>query len=172
MRFRTQSVKYFLLGLAMLISQSCGVYTFSGASIPDEMKSVSVQFFENTAAQVVPYLSQQFTEALKERIRNQSRLTISRGEADANFEGRIVDYSVRPTAIQGNERAGLNRITVVVQVKYTNVLKPELSFDEQFSAYQEFSLNAGPLQNQEQGLITIINRQLSELIFNKAFANW
>ncbi len=162
---------FFALNL-ILLSQSCGTYTFSGASIPEEMKTISIQFFENNATLVVPYLSSQFTEALKERVRNQSRLSIIRAEADANFEGRISDYSVRPVAIQGNERAGLNRITVTVNVKYTNALKPELSFEESFQAFQEFSLTQGPLQTQEQKLIALINRQLTELIFNKAFANW
>lgn len=169
---RLRSAIIYPIFSATLLFQSCGVYTFSGASIPEEMKTISVQFFENNAILVVPYLSSQFTEALKERIRNQSRLSIERGEADANFEGRITDYTVRPVAIQGNERAGLTRITVTVNVKYTNSLKPELSFEESFSASQEFSLNQGPLESQQQKLITLINRQLSELIFNKAFANW
>lgn len=165
-------LRYFIVLTFVLVSQSCSTYTFSGASIPDEMKTISIQFFENNATLVVPYLASQFTESLKERVRNQSRLSIIRTEADANFEGRITDYTVRPVAIQGNERAGLNRVTVVVNVKYTNALKPELSFEESFQAFQEFSLNQGPLQTQEQKLITLINRQLTELIFNKAFANW
>lgn len=160
-----------IIGL-LLVTQSCGTYSFSGASIPDEMKTISVQFFENTSALVVPYLSQQFTEGLKDRIRNQSRLSIVRTEADANFEGRITDYSIRPVAIQGNDRAGLNRVTVTVMVKYTNVLKPELNFEQSFQAFQEFSLNQGPIQTQEQKLLALIIRQLTEDIFNKAFANW
>lgn len=121
---------------------------------------------------VVPYLANQFTEALKERIRNQTPLSIERGEAEANFEGRITDYTVRPVAIQGNDRAGLTRITVTVNVKYTNTLKPEQNFEEPFSASQEFSLNQGPLESQQQKLIAVINRQLSELIINRAFASW
>jgi len=165
-------VKTFLIFSMVLASQSCGVYSLSGASIPPEMKTLSVQFFENNAALVVPYLSQQFTEGLKERIRNQSRLSIVRTEADANFEGRITDYSIRPVAIQGNDRAGLNRITVTVNVKYSNALKPELNFEQSFQAFQEFSLNQGPIQTQEQKLIALIIRQLTEDIFNKAFANW
>ena len=169
---RLKSVSTYIILSALFLFQSCGVYTFSGASIPEEMKTISVQFFENNALLVVPYLSSQFTEALKERIRNQSRLSIIRTEADANFEGRITDYSVRPVAIQGNERAGLTRITITVQVKYTNALKPEWSFEESFNASQEFSLNQGSLEAQQQKLITLINRQLSELIFNRAFANW
>ncbi|MFA6944548.1 MAG: LptE family protein [Pedobacter sp.] len=136
------------------------------------MKTISVQFFENTSALVVPYLSPQFTEKLKTRIRDQSRLSIIRSDADANFEGRITDYSIRPVAIQGNDRAGLNRVTVTVSVKYTNALKPELNFEQQFQAFQEFSLTQGPIQTQEQKLIELIIRQLTEDIFNKAFANW
>lgn len=165
-------ISTYLVFSSILLFQSCGIYTLSGASIPDEMKTISVQFFENNAILVVPYLSSQFTEALKERIRNQSRLSIVRGEADANFEGRITDYTVRPVAIQGNDRAGLTRITVTVNVKYSNTLKPEQNFEESFNASQEFSLNQGPLEAQQQKLITLINRQLSELIFNRAFANW
>jgi hypothetical protein len=156
----------------MLLLQSCGTYSFSGASIPPEMKTVSIQFFENNSQLVVPYLSQQFTEALKERVRNQSRLSIVRSDADANFEGRITDYSIRPVAIQGNERAGLNRLTITVNVKYSNTLNPELNFEQAFQAFQEFSLSQSSIQSQEQKLIELINKQLTELIFNKAFANW
>ncbi|WP_346429760.1 LptE family protein [Daejeonella sp. H1SJ63] len=136
------------------------------------MKTVSIQFFENNSQLVVPYLSQQFTEALKERVRNQSRLSIVRSDADANFEGRITDYSIRPVAIQGNERAGLNRLTITVNVKYSNTLNPELNFEQAFQAFQEFSLSQSSIQSQEQKLIELINKQLTELIFNKAFANW
>ena len=158
----------------LLVTPSCGLYSLSGASIPAEMKTVSIQFFENTAPLVIPYLSQQFTEALKERIRNQSRLSMIRADADGNFEGRITDYSVRASAIEGTEtpRAGLNRLTISVMVKYTNTLKPELSFEETFTRFQEFSLTAGTLQSQEPNLIREINRQLTEDIFNRAFANW
>lgn len=157
--------------LPILLHESCG-YKLSGASIPAEMKTVSVQFFENNSTLVVPYLSQNFTEALKNRIRNQSRLSVIRAEGDANFEGRISDYSIRPIAVQGNERAGLSRLSITVNVKYTNVLKPEQSFEQSFTRFQDLDLAAGPLQQQEARLIPIINGQLTEDIFNRAFANW
>jgi len=164
--------RYCLIFGLLMVSQSCGTYSFSGASIPPEMKTISVQFFENTSALVVPYLSQQFTERLKTRIRDQSRLSIVRSEADANFEGRITDYTIRPVSIQGNDRAGLNRMTVTVMVKYTNTLNPELNFEQSFQAFQEFSTTQSPVQVQEPALLKLINTQLTEDIFNKAFANW
>jgi len=164
---------YSLLFSFVLLAQSCGVkYSLSGTSIPKEMKTVSVEFFENGAPLVVPYLSQQFTDALKDRIRSQSSLSIVRADANANFEGRITNYSISPTAIQGNDRAGLNRITITISVKYTNILKPEQGFDAPFTESKDFSIATSSIQAQEQGLIRDLNAKLTEDIFNRAFANW
>jgi hypothetical protein len=162
----------FLISILVLSNLSCGIYSFSGASIPAEMKTVSIDFFENNAPIVVPYLSQEFTEALKERIRNQSRLSQVRTDADGSFEGRITDYSITPTAVQGDNRAGLNRLTITVSVKYTSRLNEKLSFDQAFSRYKDFSTATGPIQAQEPQLIKDINAMLTEDIFNRAFANW
>lgn len=148
------------------------MYNFTGGSIPPEMKTVTVQFFENNAQIVVPYLSTQFTEALKDRIRNQSSLSVVRTEGHATFEGRISDYSITPTGIQGNARAGLNRLTITINVKYTNVIKTKDSFEQSFSVSREFSSASASIQSQEPLLIRDITRQLTEDIFNRSFANW
>src|SRR5690554_887354 len=162
----------FLLFAAIGFNISCGIYSFTGASIPPTMETGSVDFFENNATLVVPYLSQDFTEALKDRIRNQSRLSMVRTDADASISGRITGYTINPTAVQGNDRAGLNRLTITVSVKYTNTVTPTLNFEESFSRFKDFSTNAGPIQSQEQQLIKDINAMLTEDIFNRAFANW
>lgn len=151
---------------------SCGIYSFSGASIPAEMRTITINFFENNAPLVVPYLSQQFTERLKERLRTQSRLSIVRADGDGTFDGRITDYSIRPVAVTGDQRAGLNRLTITVNVKYTNNLKPDLSFEQSFTRYKEFDLNRQSIQEAERVLIPQINSELTEDIFNRAFANW
>ncbi|EOR95289.1 : hypothetical protein [Arcticibacter svalbardensis MN12-7] len=154
----------------ILLTQSCGIYSFTGASIPEAMKTVSVQFFENNAPLVIPNLSQQFTEALKERIRNQSSLSITRDNADGNFEGRITDYSIKPVAVTGNEIAEATRISITVSVKFTNALDNELSFEQSFTRFTE--VKGSNVQSQEQTQIGLINKMLTEDIFNRAFANW
>ena len=172
-------MKYILIktiGLWIVVllfsTQSCGVYSFSGASIPETMKTVSIKYFENNAPLVVPYLSQQFTKALEDRIRNQSRLIPKRSDADASFEGRITGYNVSATAVQGNTQSTTSRLTITVNVKYQNSLKPELNFEQSFSRFKDFSVVSSTFEQQDQSLITDINQQLTEDIFNRAFANW
>jgi hypothetical protein len=166
-----KKIGYYLIACTLVALQSCGIYNFTGGSTAD-LKTVSVPIIENNAQIVVPYLSTQLTEGLKERIRNQSSLSMVRADGDANFEARITEYSITPTAIQGNNRAGLNRLTITVQVKYTNTIQPKDSFEQSFSVSKEFSSASQSIQSQEPILIKEITRQLTEDIFNRAFANW
>ena len=105
---KNKSLKTLLLLVPMILGlQSCWLYSFSGASIPPNMKTVSVDFFDNTAPLVVPTLSQAFTEELKTRIRTQSKLNLIRDNADGHFEGRITDFAYTNVAVTAGERANL-----------------------------------------------------------------
>ena len=167
------SIKLRALALVLpliFLSQSCGIYKFNQASIPQNMKTVTVQFFENNAPLVVASLSQQFTEALRTRIRDQTNLSMVRENGDGIFEGRITDYSIKPVAVTGNERAEATRLSITVFVKYTNTLDNELSFEQSFTRFREFG--GSNIQAREAELIGQINLDLTEDIFNRAFANW
>ena len=163
-----------LVMLLSLFMAGCGVkYGFTGGSIPENMKTVHVEYFENIAPMVLPSLSQNFTEGLKERIRNQSRLSQVNGEADALFEGVITGYDISPAAVQaGSDRAALNRLTITVKVRYTNRLDEtgDSNFEESFSQFREFP---GQLQQQQaESMSQEIIKLLTEDVYNRAFANW
>ena len=152
---------------------SCSI-SLKGISIPDNMKTINVQFFENNAPLVVPYLSQDFTEALKKRIRETTRLSITPTNADATLEGRITNYELRPLTLTDNKQltAGSSRLSITISAKYTNNINPKQSFEETFTKYKDFALNGASLQSVEKQYITEINVMLTEDIFNRAFAQW
>jgi hypothetical protein len=159
----------------VLVGPACTYkLTLSGVSIPDNMKTIRVDFFDNNAALVVNNLSTQFTEALKDRIRNTTRLGIVTTDADASMSGAITDYTIAPVSINATANnvapiAGASRLTITVSVKYVNNVNKKLSFDQTFSQFQNFT---GDINTQEQTLIAAINKQLTEDIFNAAFAQW
>ncbi|WP_158800602.1 LptE family protein [Pedobacter sp. L105] len=165
---------YLLLLLPLIaLTNSCSV-KLNGASIPKGMKSVQVAFFENNAPLVVPTLAQDLTEALKTRIRNTTSLSIDPNNADAIFESRITAFEYKVIALQNvnNPTAGGNRLTIRVSVKYTNNLLPKQSFEESFERTADFVLGSQTIESVQPGLITNINAQLTEDIFNRAFAQW
>lgn len=164
----------FFVPLIFMLPACSYKLSLDGSTIPLQLKTINVMFFENTAPLVVNNLSQLFTEALKERVRSQTRLSMVRGEADATLEGQITGYGIAPASVQATSDnrapiAGLTRLTITVKVKYTNIANKKQNFEESFSRFKDFS---GDLGSQEQALILDINKQLTEDIFNRAFNNW
>lgn len=167
---------YFLLILIVTLFSSCSI-KFNGASIPAEMKTVNITFFENNAPLVVPNMSSKFTENLRNRIRNQTSLNMTTNEAHAIFSGTITNYDIRPTTMQdantrGVTAGGTNRMSISVSVKYTNNLNQKMSFEENFERHIDFPTAGQSFQSQEQRLIDQVLDLLTEDIFNRAFANW
>ena len=165
-------IVFSIVVISILLFACTVSYKFSGASISPEVKTVSIQNFPNHAMLINPTLSQNIVEELKDIFMSQTKLQLLNNDiGDLNFEGKITNYSVRPQAIQGNEQASSNRLTVVVQVVFTNSLEPENDYDASFSRYADFSssedFNAVEAQLNEQ-----IIEEIVEDIFNKAVANW
>ncbi len=161
-----------LPGIFVLGVISCSMkYSFTGASIPPEVKTIQIGNFPNNAPLVNPTLSQEFTDALRDKFQSQTSLIIVNSGGDMVIEGEITDYNTRPTAIQGDDVAALNRLTISVKVKFSNVYDESQNFEQTFSSYEEYPSSAS-LTTVADGLVPIISGYLVEDIFNKAVVNW
>jgi len=159
----------FLLCISLLCS--CGVYTFTGADIHADIKTISIAFFQNQASLVQPILSQKFTNALQDRFIQQTDLESTLINGDLHFEGYISDYTVRPISISSSDQANQNRLTIKIFVRFNNQIETDKSYEQSFSRYADFdsSLN---LSSVEEELMDQIITELIEDIFNKAVVNW
>ena len=164
-------MKLILTILLSISLTSCGIYSFTGASIPTEARTISVDYFSNKAATVQPSLSQVFTERLKDMFLEQTNLNLSENESDLRFSGYISKYQIKPMAIKANETAGQNRLTIAVKVTYNNSLDSENNFEHTFSRYRDYD-SVQNISDIENTLIEEITNELAEDVFNKAFVNW
>ena len=150
---------------------SCGVYSFTGASIPAEAKTVSIQHFPNNANLVQPLLSDMITNTLRDYFMNQTSLEEVNNDGDLAIEGEITDYRTTPTAITGNQTAALNRLTITVNVRFYNRYDESKNFEKKFSQYEDYP-SSQDLNSVEGELIVSICEKLCEDIFNMAVVNW
>lgn len=163
--------RFLLVSLVAAGLTACGVYSFTGASIPPEAKTISVAFFPNDAPLVQPTLSQRFTESLQDKFLRQTSLRLIEENGDLHFEGSIIGYSTQPTAIAGDDRASLNRFTITVRVRFFNEFNPASDFERNFSRFYDYPAEIS-LSQIENEAIDIINEALVEDIFNTAVVNW
>jgi len=154
---------------------SCTVsYRLTGASLSAGEKTISVAYFPNRAPIVNPTLSQELTEKLKDKFIAQTSLDMISDNGDLIFEGDIVGYDTKPIAITGNDqtdKASLNRLTITVNVKFTNQKEVKNSFESKFTAYEDYSSDQG-LDAVEGELVPLILEKLIEDIFNRSVVNW
>jgi hypothetical protein len=152
------------------IMSGCGVYSFTGASIPPEAKTVSISTFPNKAELVQATLSQTFTDKLKDKFASQTSLILIPRNGDLHFEGEITGYSTEPVAISG-QTAQMIRLKITVNVRYINKFDPKASFESSFSRYRDYD-SSFDLRAVEDDLINQMTEELVEDIFNKSVVNW
>lgn len=165
------SLFFFTVTIALFNWTCTASYSFTGASIAPEIKTVSIDFFPSYAPLAPPTASQLFTEALKDVFLTQTNLVQVKSDGDLEFEGSITNYTSAPVAIQGDETAALTRVSMTVTVRFTNNYDEKQSFETSFSRFEDFETSQD-LSAVEEDLLNSINDQLTQDIFNKAVTNW
>ena len=155
---------------------SCGIYSFTGSSIPVGVETFQVDYFENTAggkpgSTIEPGLDRDFTIALQDLIVNQTSLNLVNEGGDIKYSGEIIEFSVTPMAATAEIRAAQNRLTMAVMVSYENVLNEEDNIEKRFSFYYDFPGNLQVYDIKDSALEEIFER-ITQDIFNETLAKW
>src|SRR3954467_6706238 len=154
----------------IILLSSCGIYTFKDVSIPPEVKTVKISYIENKARIVNPQLSPRLTEALQQKISNQTKLTRTTSD-DAHYQisGAITNYSVSYVGVTGKQ-ASQNQLTVGVHIVFRNTLQNKT---DEFDVSRDFPFAAGQTLDQAvNSLFPDILKNITDEIFNHIFSNW
>ncbi len=157
----------------LFVLTGCSIsFKFNGANINYQTThSISIAEFPNNAPLVNPALSNNLSEAIRDLFRRQTRLTILQKGGDLELEGEIVGYDITQGAISTNSYASESKLTIRVQVHFTNNVNPEESFDKTYSAYQTFDASR-LLTDVQDELCSIITTEIAENIYNDTVAKW
>jgi hypothetical protein len=162
---------YFFLFTVLALTCS-GCYTLSGVSIdPAVYKTYYVLQFDNSTDNAPPTLAQEASEALKEKIRTDSRLTLNDTQPDIEFKGRITDYAISFEAPRPGEFAALNRLRISIAVEYTDNKDEKKSWKQTFQFFFDYATTVDLASIQQQAHQVILD-QIMEDIFNKTFTDW
>lgn len=166
-------VLYTSLLALLLATTACTVsYKLNGASIDyNKVKTIAITDFSNQATSVYPPLSQEFTEGLKEIFAKQTKLKLVRQGGHLNMEGEIVGYDLTPMAAKADGYASETKLTLTVNIRFSNTTKPDDDFEERFVAYRNFEATK-MLDDVQATLCEEMIKEIAEQAFNKAVANW
>ena len=164
-----------LLAICILLLVTCNFatckYGFKDVSLPPEVKTFRVNYFENRADYKNPQLSPQLTEKLKQKIISTTRLQQTNGdEAHYDISGYVSAYYTSTTGISANNTS-LNRLTATFHIIFKNTLEEKKNFEGDVTYSVDFDANLS-LSQVEQSKGDEIAKNLTDAIFNKIFSNW
>lgn len=171
-------LRTFISCLLLFAAPGCGVYSFTGAAISPEVKTISIDFFYNDAGGGPPTLSQNLTEQLRDYFQQNTNLAVVQENGDLLLEGAITRYYYEPVAPQasGSENvadvAGQMRLTIAVEATYINTNDDQYDFDDRsFSFFADFDADRDPTAVEDELIDEILDQIIFD-IFTASVANW
>lgn len=165
---------YIIFTLLLLTSCWPTSVSFQDGSVPPEWKRFMVVTLENEASNAPISYAPELTEQIKDAIQNRVGLKLVSSESDdpqVTVTGVVSNYNVSPMAMQGNDVASKNRLTINANFEIF-ISEPEEDLMElSISRFADFDSNqdVGAIQAQ---LLEEINDQIVQDVLNKLLSNW
>ncbi|HEY6142356.1 MAG TPA: LptE family protein [Flavobacterium sp.] len=163
---------YYLISLILLLNlSSCSVYNFTGTGKIDA-KTFQVSYFPNNAELIEPGIDRTFTLQLQDLIQNQTNLNLVKTGGDLAYEGEIVDYRISPMTATADQQAAQNRLTIRVNVRFTNKKTEADNFEKKFDFYYDYPAAQQLTGATLDSAIKEIFDRITQDIFNQSLAKW
>ena len=166
-----KKIYYILLALLFLLFNSCGIYNFTGTGKIDA-KTFQVNTFQNISELIEPGIDREFTLKLQDLIQNQTNLNLTPTNADLVYEGEIVDYRISPMTATADLRAAQNRLTISINLRFSNKNKTEENFEKRFSFFHDYSGSDQLTGAQLRTALDEIFERITQDMFNDTLAKW
>jgi len=164
---------YFIILITTAFAiQSCGFYSFTGASVAPNIKTFQVNFFRNNAPIVEPGIDRLFTQTLQDLIVNQTSLDLTNQNADLIYEGEIVQYYIAPITATAQNTAAQNRLTIAVNVRFFDTKNEGNDLEQRFTFYFDYGGSAQLTGSQRDEAIAVIYERITQDVFNATLAKW
>lgn len=171
-KIRVWSVTITLL-LTLLMLTGCFRYSFTGTSIPEGVETIYIPFFNDQSSGGIGDINDRLNRALINRFVNQSRLSLSSSEenADALITGSIVTYQNRPFSVGGNEQANLNEVRITVNASFSYTNDDVELWSKSFTGTGTYDVIENPVDGEVDAVEAALS-QVANNMFNDAVSDW
>ena len=148
----------------------CKVYTFSGASIPSDVKTISIQTISNKTYKAPNAIERILTEQIRQKLGAETGLTLVQKNGDYEISGEVSSYLIDPISPTDGSLSNKYKLTINVEINFVNNKYPKESWNTSFSQFSIYeNINFSGI---EEGLILDNSKRIAQDIFNKALGNW
>lgn len=157
----------------VLLAGGCIRYSFTGGSIPSDVRTIHIPFFADQSNSGVGDLSDRLYQNLVDRFVNQSRLSLGGGRetSDAWLEGVITSYSNRPYTVTGNAQSSLNQVQISVRASFQYADATTPVWSTSVSGAATYDVLNNPVDGEQEAIEEALE-QIANTMFTNSVSQW
>jgi hypothetical protein len=165
-----------LLSLLLFITLSlsnieCCIYSFTGAAVPQHLKTIAIPVADDRSGAGEPGLRELLTDQLTQKFIDDNTLQVTeRTNADAVLECTVTSLSDAPSVVTAGENVTSRRVNISVKVVYRDLIQRKTIFDKSFSNYGDYE--AGASITERRSAIEIAIDRITEDILLDTVSGW
>jgi Lipopolysaccharide-assembly len=166
------SIPFFLFIITILgIFDGCGVYSFTGSSVPPHLKTIAIPISEDKSGSGEPGLRENLTNTLIQDFIDDNSLQVSnKNDANSLLECTITSLSDAPNIVSAGEQVTSRSITIKVSAVFKDLVKHKTVFQKTFSESSNYTPSSNPTIR-ENAISDAISK-LSEDILLDVVSGW
>lgn len=165
-------MKFFIITVLFLTLTSCGSYSFSGKSIPPDIKNAQLLIFEDNSGRYDLSLPEMINEKLLAYIEDYNYFLIENSsEANAKIYGTVRSYSESINSQTRDEVIDQMSVTISVELNFYNNLTNEFVVKNLIITKTEYYEASGGDTARDEAFTKLIDT-LSESIVLGLSSNW
>lgn len=155
-----------LLFISISISNfGCCFYSFTGASVPQHLQTISIPVAEDRSGAGEPGLRELLTDQLTQKFIDDNTLQVTeRTAADAVLETTVSSLSDAPAVVAAGENVESRRITITVNVTYRDLVQRKVIYSKSFSNYGDYS--SGSIVERRSAIETAVDRITEDILLD------
>lgn len=160
-----------LIGTGLIINFVRCSYSFTGASVPQHLKTIAIPIAEDRSPAAIPGLRESLTEELIQKFIDDNSLQVTeRTTANAVLECIVTSVTDAPSIVSAGEQITSRRVTITVKVHYKDLVKKTTIFDKNFTNYGDYE-PAGSTNDRAPAIETALDK-ISEDILLAVVSGW
>ncbi len=160
----------FLSGLALIFCTACGYYSFSGSTLP-HLQTVAIPTFQDDTAEFG--VNDDLTNSLIDAFTRDNTLKITeRRNADSIISGRILSIKDGAGAFNRSETVDEIRVTVLVQIKFEDLLKRKVVWDDRLSEVGTYAPGGGTSNTTREDAIAEAITKITDEVLSRSISGW
>jgi hypothetical protein len=162
----------FITIIFIIFLNSCGIYTFSGKSIPPDVKNAQLLLFEDNTGRYDLNLPETLNEKIIKNIVDYNFFDLENSsDADSRIYGSVRSYTEKITSQSRSENADQMEIIVSVELNFFNNRSDEFIVKNLTITEKEYYQSSQGDSGRDEALKKLTDR-LSENIVLGLSSNW